>query len=182
MRCEYADGFCFRQGTRTTLVNGVPTPMTAAANWCNAGRFQNGDLDYDGVDYLPNTWPNGTANHPTSFQYVGPFQANGRPYPLIQFETSASGSEFLCNTNTGAGCVVPPAGSRFYPFWSLSPTSSALGSFTTRCVWNFGNVLPSTIRTFGKDAQYGPPDLSWFGGTNISRPMTNPQFSGGCRR
>jgi hypothetical protein len=49
-------------------------------------------------------------------------------------------------------------------------------------VWNFGNVLPNTIRTFGQDAQYGAPDLSWYGGTNISAPMSNPQFSGGCRR
>ena len=181
-RCEYADGSCFAKGSRPVVINGVPSRETSAATWCNAGRYQNGDLDFNGVDYVPNTWPNGTGNHPTSFQYVGPFQVNGKPYPQIQFETSTSGSAFLCDTNTGAGCVVPPTSAKFYPFWSMSPTSSALGTFSTRCVWNFGNVLPATIRTFGKDAQYGAPDLSWYGGTNISSPIPNPQFSGGCRR
>jgi len=182
VRCEYADSSCFQQGSRPVVINGVASRETSAVTWCNAARYQNGDLDFNGVDYVPNTWPNGTGNHPTSFQYVGPFQANGQPYPTIQFQTNTSGSAFLCDTNTGSGCVVPPTSAKFYPFWSMSPTSSALGTFRTRCVWNFGNVLPTTIRTFGKDAQYGAPDLAWFGGTNISSPVPNPQFSGGCRR
>ena len=112
---------------------------------CLANRYQNGDLDFDGIDYVPNTWPNGTRNHPTAFQYAGPFQASGKPYPQIQFETDVGGSEALCNTATGVGCTVPPTGAKFYPFWSLSPQSSAVGSHLTSCVWNFGNVLPSTI-------------------------------------
>ena len=178
--CEYADSTCLPKGTRPVTINGVASTESSIANWCQANRYQNGDLDYDGVDYAPNAWPDGTANHPTSFQYVGPFQANGRTYPLIQFETDSAGSAFLCNTATGAGCVVPPISAKFYPFWSMSPTSSALGTFSTRCVWNFGSVLPTTITTFGKDAQYGAPDLSWFGGTNISAPMPNPQFAGRC--
>ena len=35
-------------------------------------------------------------------------------------------------------------------------------------MWNFGGQLPNTTQNFGKDAQYGEPDLSWYGGTNIS--------------
>ena len=162
-------------------MNGVPTPEFSDANWCNTGRYQNGDLDFDGLDYVPFSWPNGTRNHPTAFQYVGPFQANGKTYPKIQFETDVAASESLCNTATGADCTAPPIGAQFYPFWSLSPSFNALGSHASRCVWNFGNVLPTTIRTFGKDAQYGTPNVARFAGTIISAVQPNPQFSGGCK-
>jgi len=180
--CEFADGYCFKKGTRTAFINGSPVTEVSRANQCFDNRYQNGDLDFNGVSYVPNTWPNGTRNHPTAFQYVGPFQRNGKPYPKIQFETDVAASENLCNTTTGAGCTAPPTGSKFYPFWSMSPTFSALGSFASRCVWNFGNVLPTTIRTFGKDAQYGTPNVARFAGTIISAVQPNPQFTGGCKR
>ena len=179
--CEFADGYCFQQGTRTALVNGVPTTESSAANQCFQNRFQNGDLDFDGLDYVPFSWPDGTRNHPTAFQYVGPFQRNGLPYPKIQFESNVGGSSALCDVATGAGCTQPPIGSKFYPFWSLGRSSSALGS-VTGCVWNFGNVLPTTIRTFGKDAQYGTPNVARFAGTSTSAVLPNPQFTGGCKR
>jgi hypothetical protein len=183
--CEYADAFCFPKGARTVDVNGVATTAWADANQCFADRYQNGDLDFDGVSYLPYTWPNGGPNHPTAFQYVGPF-TNGKTYPKIQFETDISGSANLCDTATGAGCTVPPISAAFYPYWSLSPLSSGYGSYassaghTTACGWNFGGDLPSTIENFGRDAQYGAPDLSWYGGTNISAVEPNPQISGRC--
>jgi hypothetical protein len=181
VNCEYADGTCFQQGTRTVLVNGVATTAVSRANECLANRFQNGDLDFDGVPYQTNTWPNGSPNHPTSFKYVGPFQTNGHPYPTVQFETDIGASEILCNVATGAGCTVPPIGAKFYPFWSISPLFNALGSHVSACVWNFGNDQPNTIKDFGKDAQYGTPDVAIFGGTIISAPVPNPQSSGGCR-
>jgi hypothetical protein len=142
--------------------------------------FQNGDLDFDGLDYVPFSWPDGTRNHPTAFQYVGPFQRNGNPYPQIQFESNVGGSSALCDVATGTGCTQPPIGSKFYPFWSMSPTFSALGSFSIRCVWNFGNVLPTTIQTFDKDAQYGTPNVARFAGTSTSAVLPNPQFTGRC--
>ena len=178
--CEFADGSCFQKGTRTATVNGAPVTEVSAANFCLAGRFQNGDLDFDGTSYQSFTWPDGTRNHPTAFDYVGPFQANGRPYPQIQFETDIGGSEILCDITTGANCTAPPIGSKFYPFWSLSPQPAPLGSHQTVCVWNFGNVLPNTFKTFGKDAQYGTPDVAIFGGTIISNVQPNPQFTGAC--
>ena len=133
-----------------------------------------------GSSYLPD-WPNGSRNFPTSFQYIGPFQANGPPYPQVQFETDTAGSEALCNTMTGAGCTAPPISAKFYPFWSLSPQFSALGTHATRCIWNFGNDQPNTVRDFGKDAQYGAPNLARYGGTLISAVQANPQFSDGCK-
>jgi hypothetical protein len=48
-------------------------------------------------------------------------------------------------------------------------------------VWNFGNVLPTTTQTFGKDAQYGTPNVARFAGTIISAVQNNPQFKGGCK-
>ena len=49
--CEYADGYCLPQGARTALINGNPVQEWSDTNECFANRFQNGDLDYDGVDY-----------------------------------------------------------------------------------------------------------------------------------
>ena len=51
---------------------------------------------------------------------------------------------------------------------------------TTSCAWNFGNVLPNTTQDFGKDAQYGTPNVARYAGTIISAPMPNPQFTGRC--
>lgn len=47
-------------------------------------------------------------------------------------------------------------------------------------MWNFGGQLSNTLKNFGKDAQYGVPDLSWYGGTNISAVQPNPEFGRGC--
>ena len=111
-------------------------------------------------------------------QAVGPFQANGSPYPVIQFESDIGGSSNLCNTGTGLGCVVKPIGSNFYPFWTLgSKAGAAPGS---NCVWNFGNTLPNTVRFFGGDAEYGTADLSRYAGTVISNPMPNPAYANVC--
>ena len=178
--CEYADGNCFAQGTRTALVNGSPVTEVSRANQCLAGRFQNGDLDFDGLPYQ-HAWPDGSANHPTSFQYLGPFQLSTRPYPQVQFETDLAASEALCDVVTGAGCTVPPrGGATFYPFWSLSPQTHMLGNRNATCVWNFGDNQPNTLRNLGGDAQYGTPNVDRFGGTIISPVLPNPQFTGIC--
>ena len=186
--CEFADGYCFRKGTRDVTIDGIKIPAFSANNQCFANRYQNGDLDFDGVSYQPNAWPDGSPGHPTPFEVIGPYDAHGQPYPQVQFETDANGSAFLCDPSTGAGCVVPPTDANFYPFWSISrhghaPFSSpghTSGWQATSCAWDFGNVSPQTIKDFGKDAQYGSPDLSWYGGTSISAPMPNPEFSGRC--
>ncbi|MGH3846709.1 MAG: hypothetical protein ACRDS0_35610 [Pseudonocardiaceae bacterium] len=179
--CEFADGNCFQKGTRPVTIDGVPATESSDANQCFDNRYQNGDLDFDGLSYQASAWPNGTRNHPTAFEYAGPFQASGRPYPQIQFETNVGASEILCDTATGSGCTVPPQGSNFYPFWSLSLHPASFASQRTGCAWNFGNVLPNTFKTFGKDAQYGTPNVARFAGTSTSPVQANPQFAGACR-
>ena len=158
------------------------TTASSDANQCFDNRFQNGDLDFDGLDYVPNSWPDGSKNHPTAFEYAGPFQASGKPYPQIQFETNVGASEILCDTATGAGCTVPPQGSKFYPFWSLSPQPSALGSHQTSCVWNFGNVLPRTYQDLRqgravRHAQRG--QVRWY--EHQRGPAQSPVQRGLCR-
>ena len=195
--CEYADGFCFQQGTRTVLINGAPATASARTNECFNNRYQNGDLDFDGQPYQAD-WPNGSPNFPTTFQYAGPFTVGGHSYPQVQFESDVGGSSNLCDPGTGARCTVPPISAKFYPFWSLGPLASfgplaglgpqaslsplaSLGGRTAGCVWNFGNDQPRTVTDFGKDAQYGTPDVARYGGTIISAPAPNPEFAGSCR-
>jgi hypothetical protein len=180
--CEFADGSCFPKGNRTVVINGTTTTESAPLNWCSAGRFQNGDLDFDGIDYQSNTWPDGSPNHPTAESYIGPF-TGGRTYPTVQFETDVGGSENLCDVATGAGCTVPPISAAFYPFWTLNnserlrPVQNQKGT----CIWNFGTKIKNlTTQAFGGDAQYGRPNVARFAGTIISQPLPNPEFSGSC--
>jgi hypothetical protein len=179
--CEYGDGFCFQAGPRTAQINGQNVTEFSAANQCVANRAQNGDLDFEGLDYVPFSWPNGGPNHPTSEEVVGPFDSGGNAYPTIQFETDLVGSESLCNVATGGGCTAPPLGSHFYPFWSLTKTSDGLGTQSTGCEWTFGNTIPNLVNNFGRDAQYGRPDLARYGGTLASNPMPNPEFNRVCK-
>ncbi|HEY7145441.1 MAG TPA: hypothetical protein VH637_14455, partial [Streptosporangiaceae bacterium] len=181
--CEFSDANCFPKGSRTVTINGTPTKETAPLAACLDNEFQNGDLDFDGTSYQSFTWPDGTKNHPTPFQYVGPFDATGKPYPQIQFESNAPASESLCDVSTGTNCDVKPLGSAFYPFWSLNNSARLAGTHVPRgaCTWNFGSVIPGlTTQSFGGDAEYGVPDVARFGGTNTSPVMANPAVTGSC--
>jgi hypothetical protein len=138
-----------------------------------------GDLDFDGPAYLPD-WPDGLTNHPSpilmgSFngRGIGPMSftsgdsAYSGAYPALQFETEVPFSDSNCNPSTGTGCVVPPTGAKFYPFFNQ------LGS-GSNCRLTFGNDTEDrTTNDFGKDAQYGsstPRDPGLFS----SGPMPNP--------
>ena len=191
--CEQSDGFCFPSGSRsvsfTGSVSGSQT-WTAAVAGCTQNRYQNGDLDYDGNSYVPD-WPDraDTSNgHPTSFQYLGPFDANGNAYPTSQFETDVGLEEALCNASTGSGCTAPPSPAStnpapFYPFWSLTNKSSLKGITlpANSCIWNFGNDIQNvTVSDFGQAGQYGSGNGTNTKATLISAPVSNPQTSGNC--
>jgi hypothetical protein len=184
--CEYADGICVPKGTRTVTLNCVSTTETMPINFCQANRFQNGDLDFDGISYRTTSWPNGSTSTPTSFRYIGPFDSAGNTYPSIQFETDAAGSESLCNVVTGKNCLAPPLGAKFYPFFTLTnKPGQSIGSSSLfpsgTCVWNFGNTITNvTTNNFGKDAEYGKPAIVLFGGTLISAVKANPETAGTC--
>ena len=165
--CEFSDANCMPAGPRATTVNGKTETFSWPIAGCQDNIFQNGDLDFEGSSYQ-HDWPDGSPNHPTSFQYIGPFTNGARTYPNIQFETDLGGSENACNVATGAGCTTPPNGAAFYPFFSLS----------NACLWNFGDQIPHvTQNNFGMDAGYGTPDVARFGGTSTSAVLANPQLS-----
>ena len=197
--CEFSDAICQPAGPRPVSPQ-VTTGGVSTESWpiagCQANWFQNGDLDYDGTSYQPD-WPDGSPNHPTPFRYAGPFDANGRPYPSIQFETDAAGSEADCDVATGSGCALPPVGASFYPFWSIgkqarptgfpssvnSGNSSSSGGKSSECLWNFGNdIAGTTTNDFGGNAEYGAPDVARYGGTLASPVIRNPELSGSCKK
>ena len=179
--CEYSDGPCFQKGTRTAQVDGKNVTESAASNQCWQTRTQNGDLDFDGLDYQSFTWPDGTANHPTPFQFTGPFDSGGKLYPQLEFETDAAGSENLCNTGDGQGCTAPPIGSHAYPYWTLNKGGGTLSAGGRSCSWSLGQTTRTTVSNFGKDLQYGSPDAPWFFGTLISQPEANPMAARACQ-
>ena len=125
---------------------------TAAPNLvtgCDVFYDAIGDLDYDGTSYWAD-WP--TSAYPGKFPgataQVAP-TSNGSPYSRIQFVTDMSATEENCNTQTGAGCIMPPPGpGHFYPYWTLV-RDPQLG-----CTWQFGNA-GRTGNSFGGDAQWG---------------------------
>jgi hypothetical protein len=181
--CEFSDGFCLPKGTRAVTVNGTASTESSLLNFCLQNQFENGDLDYDGISYHAD-WPNGSSNFPQSVEYWGP-TTKGHTYPSVQYETDGPASEQLCVIATGADCVVPPIGApgKFYPFWSLTNKETLKGvTGAGACLWNFGNDIKNvTTNDFGKDKQYGKPDLARYGGTTISKVLPNPAVAKPCK-
>jgi hypothetical protein len=130
-----------------------------------------GDTDFDGTSYQAD-WPDGTKNNATSLSFTAPRSAaNGSSsyqdkYPISQFETDVLASEQPTCMPNGTGCTVPPQGANFYPFYSVSGGGK-------NCVFEFGN-LTRGVNDFGKDAQYGTPNIPWFFGTASGGPQANP--------
>ena len=122
------------------------------------------DNDFDGVSYQK-TWPGSITNaaldaaiHPASILFTSPTFGGGQNFARVGFEADLpriEAADFggICNRTTGAGCVNPPAGSNFYPFFTTRNDPS-LG-----CVWQLGGAnIPGTTNTFGGNstAAFGP--------------------------
>jgi hypothetical protein len=150
-----------------------PGPTVAGCTGANT--------DFDGTSYLFD-WPDGSPNKVQSAQLrsvhgggIGPLSLSDKtgdftqPYPIIFFETEVGASEPTCMPN-GVGCTVPPAGAKFYPFHALAGSSYAPGS----CALLFGNFNGFGIDNFGRDKQYGAPNLPWFFGNSSGGPQANP--------
>jgi hypothetical protein len=149
------------------------------------------DSDFDGPEYA-NNWPgtlsDGTADaslHATPVRFTSPLftRAPGaalKNYDRVAFETDLPRVEFATNPpcqrhvfnpadpSPGAGCVNPPVGAGFYPFYST--TTSAGGG----CVWQEGgNFIPGTTNNFGGSS------ATEFGGLLVSvYPRTGPGVQG----
>ncbi len=157
------DAFCFDAG------------FAASFGLVGLGGCIDGDADFDGVPYRNNTWPGTLKNvkldqqlHAQPIQFTSPLffgsdRQDGRNFDRVAFEADLPRIE--TNTNPvcqrhvsnpadpspGSGCVDPPAGADFYPFFSTTETRDG-------CRWQLGgDHLPGTVLDFGGSAhaEYG---------------------------
>jgi hypothetical protein len=157
------DAFCFDAG------------FSASFGLLGIGGCIDGDADFDGVPYRNNTWPGTLKNvkldqqlHAQPIQFSSPLsfgseRENTRNFDRVAFEADLPRIE--TNTNPvcqrhvsnpadpspGSGCVDPPAGADFYPFFTTTETRSG-------CRWQLGGAhLPGTVQEFGGSAhaEYG---------------------------
>jgi hypothetical protein len=136
---ETNDAPCFKAGDTHGSFNADPNLVTGCTG---------GDLDYDGTSYWRN-WPSSnTPNMWPSALTITPPVTGGSGYSQMQFLTDNPATNIKCNTQTGAGCVVPPtqAPGKFYPYWTLAKVNGT-------CVWEFGQMTNG--KSFGGDKQYG---------------------------
>jgi hypothetical protein len=142
------------------------------------------DVDFDGTSYRFD-WPDGTRNKATSLAIrsvagggIGPLSLAGdsgsysQPFPIVFFQTDVAASEQTCQAN-GVGCVAPPVGAQFYPYYALAGNSNQMG-YSGGCALLFGNFSGGGVNNFGRDKQYGASNLPWFFGQNSSGPQVNP--------
>lgn len=123
------------------------------------------DGDFDGVSYK-NSWPGTIQNtavdaafHPQPFRFTSPVFNGGQNYDRVAFEADLPRIEVPafspnnnCDRATGTGCVNPPVGAGFYPFYSTARVHG-------QCVWQLGGpFIPGTINNFGGSSvtAFGP--------------------------
>jgi hypothetical protein len=128
------------------------------------------DVDFDGPEYT-NTWPGTFANpaqdaalHSTPIAFTSPTFNGGSNFSRVAFEadlpriegaTSPPCQRFISNPSSpspGSGCVNPPVGASFYPFYSTT-------SLSGQCYWQLGgDHIPGTTNDFGGSsaAEFGP--------------------------
>jgi hypothetical protein len=124
------------------------------------------DEDFDGQSYRkdwPGTDPNvarDQALHPSPVMFTSPLANGTTNFSTIAFEadlprieaSDAQDAPPFCDRTTGAHCVNPPRGAKFYPFFT-----TALDHGT--CTWQEGGAfIPGTINTFGGSSktEFGP--------------------------
>jgi len=149
------DVFCFSPAQSTSV---------------KVGGCLGSDADFDGVPYQ-NTWPGTFSNasqdalvHPFPIRFTSPLFNGTHNYAQAAFETDLPRIEFAtsppcqrhisnpADPSPGSGCVNPPVGATFYPFYST--TSSGGG-----CRWQLGGpFIPGTTNSFGGSsaAEFGP--------------------------
>jgi hypothetical protein len=118
------------------------------------------DGDFDGVSYQPGAWPgNGNdANTPTPITFSSPLFNGTTNYDRIAFEADLPRIEVAsispnnnCNRTTGAGCVNPPNGANFYPFYNANTSGG-------QCAWYEGGpgTPHNTYQGGSSTAEFGP--------------------------
>jgi hypothetical protein len=122
------------------------------------------DGDFDGPSYQ-HVWPGSFANatrdrrlHGTPIRFTVP-SSGGKPLEHVAFETDLPRIERgepgnhqpECDRDTGAHCVNPPVGAKFYPIYTLARAGG-------KCWFQQGDVhIPGTVNRFGGSSktEYG---------------------------
>ena len=174
--CNAADestGTCTSAGV--TDPSGVDGDDVGCFNSSDSTRIRVGgclgtDVDFDGPEY-GNTWPGTFSNaaqdaqfHPAPIRFTSPLFNGSSNYARVAFEadlpriegsTNPPCQRFISNPaspSPGTGCVNPPVGASFYPFFS---TTSVGG----QCQWQLGGpFITGTTNNFGGSsaAEFGP--------------------------
>lgn len=128
------------------------------------------DGDFDGPEYF-NNWPGTNPNadqdkryHSTAITFSSPLFNEHENYSRVAFEADLPRIEATCNRSTGAGCVNPPPGATFYPFFTAAKSADA-------CYWQEGGAyIPGTTNTFGgsSTAEFGALENSLYPGTGFT--------------
>ena len=139
----------------------------ASFGYIGIGGCLGEDDDFDGVPYQL-VWPGTFTNpkqdrlvHAQPVKFTSPLfkdrEGETRDYSRIAFETDLPRIEFATNppcqrhisnpadANPGQGCVNPPPGAPFYPFFTTRG-----GDEGENCMWQEGGAhIPGTINSFG---------------------------------
>jgi hypothetical protein len=147
------------------------------------------DNDFDGVSYQP-VWPGTNPNrgqdekyHPSSVVFSSPLFNATQNYSRVAFEADLPRIEAAdfggnCNRFTGVGCVNPPPGSNFYPFYTTG-TSTQNSNSKTSCIWQLGGAnIKGTTNTFGGNsaAEFGPLLFSFYPNPNPAIRLRTNNF------
>jgi len=149
------------------------------------------DQDYDGQTYRRD-WPGTFKNvaldqklHPSSEMFTSPL-AHGKKYSTTEFETfrlaiEVKGAQFnppFCNPLTGAHCVNPPSGAKFYPFYSTTVSHGA-------CLWREGGrFMPHAVNDFGGSSktEFGHLLFTLFPNSNGKPVLATNNFNSGAMK
>jgi hypothetical protein len=164
----------------------VDPGFLAAFGLIPIGGCFDGDADFDGVPYRANTWPGSFKNpaqdalfHAEPVIFSSPLLTDSAgqkgnfsrvafesDMPRIEFGTTPPCQRHLSNPadkNPGQGCVNPPKGAAFYPFYSTRLDSVG-------CRWQEGGpFLPGTVENFGgsSKSEFGPILANFYAAPNI---------------
>jgi hypothetical protein len=171
---EYCNGVSPRSGQCYASGVNDPNGLDGDENGCfspsqssliRVGGCLGTEVDFDGVPYQ-NTWPGTNPNHatdaayhPTPILFTSPLANGTTAYDRVAFETDLPRIEINslspnnhCNRTTGVGCVNPPNGAAFYPFYSYATSGGG-------CRWQLGGqYIPDSNYSIGTDSTtvFGP--------------------------
>ena len=169
----------------------VDPGFPAAFGLIHLGGCLDSDTDFDGVQYRNNTWPGSFKDpvqdalfHAEPVIFSSPLltDSNGNlanfsrvafetDLPRVEFGTTPPCQRHLANPadkNPGQGCVNPPKGAAFYPFYSTRSDASG------NCRWQEGGpFIAGTLDDFGgsSKAEFGPILANFY-----PAPNGHPQY------